>query len=166
MKNLIIINGAPGVGKTTVGKLLFQSLPRSIFLDGDDVWQINPFVVNDETKTMVQANIVYCLKTFLQSSYENIIFVWVLHQQSIIDDIIRHLSGLEFKLSIFTLIVDETTLINRLNSDKNSHRRPEIALDRLKQSLKLNTTKIDCSYLSPVEIKNIILTSLNYPATK
>ena len=45
MVKLIIINGAPGAGKSVVGNLLFSRLDNSTFLDGDDVWRINPFEV-------------------------------------------------------------------------------------------------------------------------
>lgn len=160
MKKLIIINGTTGIGKTSVGRLLFKSLDKSTFLDGDDVWQIHPFVVNEETKEMVHKNIAYTLRTYLQSSYENIIFVWVLHQQEIIDRIVNDLSGIEYKLYIFTLIVDEKILLDRLKSDIDNPRDQQIALDRLKSSLKLNTTKIDCSYLSPNEVVDKILLAL------
>jgi len=160
VKKLIIINGTTGVGKTSVGRLLFKSLSKSTFLDGDDVWQIHPFVVNEETKEMVHKNIAYILRTYLQSSYENIIFVWVLHQQEIIDLIVNGLSGIKYKLYIFTLIVDEKILLDRIKSDKNNPRDQQIALDRLRSSLKLNTTKIDSSHLSPNEVVDKILLAL------
>ena len=34
MKKLIIINGTMGVGKTSVGQLLNESIPNSAFIDG------------------------------------------------------------------------------------------------------------------------------------
>ena len=34
MKNLYIIGGTMGVGKTTVSRLLMKKLPNSVFLDG------------------------------------------------------------------------------------------------------------------------------------
>ena len=45
-----------GVGKTTVSKELKNRLQKSVFLDGDWCWDMNPFVVNDETKAMVMDN--------------------------------------------------------------------------------------------------------------
>jgi tRNA uridine 5-carbamoylmethylation protein Kti12 len=40
-KKLIIINGVPGVGKSTVSKELHKSLPKSVWLDGDWCWMMN-----------------------------------------------------------------------------------------------------------------------------
>ena len=50
MKKLIIINGTPGVGKTTICKALNQNVENSVWLDGDWCWMINPFKVTEENK--------------------------------------------------------------------------------------------------------------------
>ena len=50
MKNLYIIGGTMGVGKTTTCQILKQKLKNSVFLDGDWCWDMNPFKVTDETK--------------------------------------------------------------------------------------------------------------------
>lgn len=84
MKTLYMIGGTMGVGKTTVCQQLKQDLPNSVFLDGDWCWDASPFQVTDETKAMVTNNICYLLNNFLKcSAYENIIFCWVMHEQSI-----------------------------------------------------------------------------------
>lgn len=64
MKNLIIINGTMGVGKSTVCKELNKRLIRSVWLDGDWCWMMNPWVVNDENKKMVVQNINFLLRNF------------------------------------------------------------------------------------------------------
>ena len=92
MKNLYIIGGTMGVGKTAVSQQLKSDLPNSVFLDGDWCWDASPFQVTNETKAMVTDNICYLLKKFLHcSAYENVIFCWVMHQQSIIDSILEKL---------------------------------------------------------------------------
>lgn len=86
MKNLYLIGGAMGVGKTTVCRRLKKDLPNSVFLDGDWCWDADPFLITEETKAMVMDNICFLLNNFLRcSAYENIIFCWVMHEQSIID---------------------------------------------------------------------------------
>ncbi|MEG2207460.1 MAG: AAA family ATPase, partial [Clostridia bacterium] len=86
MTNLYMIAGTMGVGKTAVCQSLKQKLPNAVFLDGDWCWDANPFWVNDETKNMVMHNICFLLNQFLHcSAYENVIFCWVMHEQSIID---------------------------------------------------------------------------------
>ena len=64
MKTLIMISGTMGVGKTTTCRELQKILPRNVFLDGDWCWDMQPFVVNEETKTMVMKNICFQLKQF------------------------------------------------------------------------------------------------------
>ncbi len=53
MKTLLFINGSMGVGKTAVCKALLEQLTPGIFLDGDWCWNMNPFLVTDETTSMV-----------------------------------------------------------------------------------------------------------------
>ena len=90
MKRLYLVGGTMGVGKTTVCQQLKLELNNSVFLDGDWCWDANPFLVTEETKKMVVDNIAYLLNNFLScSAYENIIFCWVMHEQSIIDSIMK-----------------------------------------------------------------------------
>ena len=74
MKQLYLIGGTMGVGKTTVCQQLKSELSNSVFLDGDWCWDANPFQVTDETKAMVMDNICYLLNNFLRcSAYETVI---------------------------------------------------------------------------------------------
>ena len=100
LTRLIIINGAPGVGKSTVGNLLFSRLNNSAILDGDDVWRINPFKVTDVTRDIVEQNITFVLGNYMKSNYEHVILTWVLHRQSIIDSLLKGLEDLHFHLQI------------------------------------------------------------------
>lgn len=45
MKNVYIIGGTMGVGKTTVCNLLKHRLKNAVFLDGDWCWDAEPFLV-------------------------------------------------------------------------------------------------------------------------
>lgn len=84
MKHLYVISGAMGVGKTAVCQQLKPLLAPCAFLDGDWCWNMEPFTVNKENRTMVMGHIQYLLRGFLQNSgYENVIFCWVLHQEGI-----------------------------------------------------------------------------------
>lgn len=75
MKNLIFVNGTMGVGKTTVCRALNRLLPNSVLLDGDWCWYMDPFVVTEETKTLVMDNICHLLHGFLDCTvFENVIF--------------------------------------------------------------------------------------------
>ena len=76
MKHLYVISGAMGVGKTAVCQQLKPLLAPCAFLDGDWCWDMEPFTVNKENRTMVMGHIQYLLRGFLQNSgYENVIFL-------------------------------------------------------------------------------------------
>lgn len=64
MKQLYIIGGTMGVGKTTICQKLKKELSNCVFLDGDWCWDANPFLVNEETKKMVMQNICFMLNQF------------------------------------------------------------------------------------------------------
>ena len=65
MKNLYMIGGTMGVGKTTICQKLKQKLNNCVFLDGDWCWDSDPFKVTDETKKMVLNNIPMAVLGYL-----------------------------------------------------------------------------------------------------
>lgn len=118
MKTLYLIGGTMGVGKTAVCQRLKRDLPDSVFLDGDWCWDASPFRVTEETKAMVTDNICHLLGNFLHcSAYENVIFCWVMHRQSIIDSILERLDTEDCVVKCFSLVADEATLRERLTAD-------------------------------------------------
>lgn len=148
MKNLYIIGGPMGVGKTTVCQMLKRQLENAVFLDGDWCWDADPFQVNDETKNMVENNICYLLNNFIHcSSYENVIFCWVMHEQSIINQIIKNLDTEECNIKTVSLLCSEDNLRVRLLSDvKHGIRNADIierSIARLPLYSRLDTIKID-----------------------
>jgi len=161
MKNLIIINGTMGVGKTATCEKLNNELNNSVWIDGDWCWMMNPFVVNDETKSMVIDNIKHNLRNFLGTSHiENIIFNWVMDKEEIFQDILRKLVGLEFNLYKITLTCSDKLLIKRIEQDIKEGKRDK---DCIKRSLErqdyyktLNTIKIDTTNKTIDEVSKII----------
>ena len=161
MKTLYMIGGTMGVGKTTVCQQLKQDLPNSVFLDGDWCWDASPFQVTDETKAMVTNNICYLLNIFLKcSAYENIIFCWVMHEQSIINSILEKLDTQNGEVKCVSLVVDEKTLCERLAMDVERGIRSEDVIERsiarIPMYQALNTTKIDTNAKTVAMIANEI----------
>lgn len=96
---LILISGAMGVGKSTLADSLNRSLSASVWLEGDDLWRMDPFIVNDATKQMVLKNIGFVLSSFLNSQFQHVIFSWVMHKKSIIEQILASLDTNSYHLS-------------------------------------------------------------------
>ena len=161
MKTLYLIGGTMGVGKTTISKQLKQELNQSVFLDGDWCWDMHPLIVNEETKAMVLDNICHLLNNFIHcSSYENIIFCWVMHEQSIIDGILKKLDTSNLNIKSISLISDEASLTQRIAKDIASNlRQPDVlkrSLERLAMYQELNTIKIDTNEKTVAMIANEI----------
>lgn len=162
MKNLYIIGGTMGVGKTSVCQMLKQNLKNSVFLDGDSCWDASPFQITEETKEMVLDNICYLLNNFIKcSAYENIVFCWVMHEQDIIDNILSKLDLSDCNVKSISLVCNEANLKARLMSDiVNGIRAKEIiekSMQRMALYSELNTVKVDSSNKSIAEVVTAIL---------
>lgn len=160
MKKLYLIGGTMGVGKTTTSRILRDRLQNCAFLDGDWCWDMHPFIVNDETKRMVMDNICHHLNAFLSCSmFENIVFCWVMHEQSIIDEIVSRLEG-EFELRAVSLMCSPERLTERLGKDVEAGVRSSEIIPRSTARLpmyeRLNTTKVDVSDMTPEEAADCI----------
>ena len=131
MKKLYMIGGTMGVGKTSVSQCLKRELPNAVFLDGDWCWDADPFLVTEETKEMVIDNICYLLNHFIQcSAYENIIFCWIMHEQSIIDTILNKVKITDCVVKVVSLMANEETLTKRIMKDVDSGSRGTDVLER------------------------------------
>ena len=156
MKNLIIVGGTMGVGKTATCLELQKILPRNVFLDGDWCWNMHPFVVTDETIAMVSSNIAHLLNGFLAcSEFENVIFCWVLHEQHILDDLISTLNLNDCTTHCFSLVSTERALVERLDRDIVAGKRDSDitgrSVARISLYDELDTIKIDVSTISPAD---------------
>lgn len=157
-----MIGGTMGVGKTTVCQHLKVKLYNSVFLDGDWCWDAHPFQVTEETKEMVIHNICFLLNQFIHcTAYDNIIFCWVMHEQSIIDTILNNIDKTHCVVKVISLICNEQSLRNRLEKDISNGLRTEDvvarSISRINYYQRLNTIKVDTSEKSIDDIINEIV---------
>ena len=165
MKTLYLIGGTMGVGKTTVCRELKTMLPESVFLDGDWCWDMHPFTVNDETRAMVMDNICHLLNNFLKCSHmENVIFCWVMHEQSIINEILSRLDLRDCEVRAVSLTCTEEALRQRLQKDIDRGLRSgdilQRSIPRLRMYETLNTLLVDTTGKIPAEIADQILRNI------
>ncbi|TCL72444.1 broad-specificity NMP kinase [Hydrogenispora ethanolica] len=152
-KKLIIINGPPGVGKTTVCRELHRRLAPSVWLDGDWCWMMNPFVVTEENCRMVEDNITHLLRNFLSnSSFEYVLFNWVMHYEFIFDLILAPLRDIPIELVKISLVCSPEALRERMARDGRTEEQITLSLERLKLYHSLNTAKIDTSSLPAADV--------------
>lgn len=152
-KKLLMINGPMGVGKTTICKLLHQTVHRNVWLDGDWCWMMHPWDFSDSNKKMVIDNITYLLRNFLKNDgFEVIIFNWVLHREEIFKLILDPLADFDFELHKLTLTASAESLRERLLQDRREETVIAESIARLALYEKLDTQKIDTSSKTPQEI--------------
>ncbi|MFA6075733.1 MAG: AAA family ATPase [Negativicutes bacterium] len=146
MKKLIIINGTMGVGKTAVCSRLYKLLEHSVWLDGDWCWLMNPWDFSDENKSMVMDNISHLLRNYLaNSSFQYVIFNWVMHEQVIFDELLQRLEGYSFELIKISLTCPANELVARMKSGGREERVITDSLTRLPNYQRLDTIKVDTS---------------------
>lgn len=161
-KQLYIIGGTMGAGKTAVCRVLKQKLSNAVFLDGDWCWDADPFQVNEETKSMVMDNICHLLNNFIHcSAYEHIIFCWVLHEQSIINEVMQRIDTARCSVKTVSLLVNQENLQKRIMADVAKGIRSVDVLDRSIKRIKLypllHTIKIDTSNQSIEDVAQKIM---------
>ena len=117
MKKYIIINGAMGMGKSTVGKRVCEKLGRAAFIDGDFCLDIHPFVGNTETITMARDNILHMSKNYFNcSECDTVVLSWIMGE-GMVNKIISRLSDVGFKIYSFVLTCSGETLAERWKQD-------------------------------------------------
>ena len=162
MKNLYLIGGAMGVGKTTVSQYLKKLLPRAVFLDGDWCWDADPFQVTGETKEMVMDNICHVLNNFLRCpAYENVIFCWVMDRQEILDTLLGRLDTADCTVKCISLMADRETLARRIGGDvERGLRQPDVlerSLGRLPLYDEVDSVKVDTTGKTVDQIAQAII---------
>ena len=101
-KQLILVGGAMGVGKSAVCRELLRQLTPGVWLDGDWCWNMNPFVVSEENKRMVLSNITHLLRAYLNnSSYRYVLFCWVMDQPLLFEAVLGPLRDIPFTFTAF-----------------------------------------------------------------
>ena len=113
-QKLVIISGSPCVGKTTVANSLFDSYENSAYCDGDWMWCVNPFSVNDPRLRNGDKNMSFVLSTYLNSNFDYVIFSSVVAMyESIREPILKDITAKDYTTIAFTLTCSEETLMER-----------------------------------------------------
>ncbi|MBC5629613.1 AAA family ATPase [Clostridium sp. NSJ-6] len=147
-KKFIVINGVMGVGKTTVSKKLYKELENSFWLDGDNCWTMNPFIVNEENKDMVLNNISFILNNFLSnSSSKSVVFNWVIQSDDIMNEVLSRINTENVDVYKITLMCAKEELIRRIESDVRlglrDNKNVERSLERYDMYKAMDTIKVD-----------------------
>ena len=151
-KQLILVGGAMGVGKSAVCRELLRQLTPGVWLDGDWCWNMNPFVVSEENKRMVLSNITHLLRAYLDnSSCRYVLFCWVMDQPLLFEAVLGPLRDIPFTSHSFSLVCTEQALRERLERDAYAA---------------LPTCKLDVTSLTPYEAACAIAASVGRASSR
>ncbi|OFI48785.1 hypothetical protein BG261_05195 [Floricoccus tropicus] len=165
MKKLIFIGGPMGIGKTTVSTELMKKLDKSVFLDGDWCWMMNPANYNKANKKMVVKNIQFLLNSFLENpDFEYVIFCWVMDRQEIINEVLSELNISKTQFYSFSLISNENKLRENILKDVSLGLRNENSIEesiaRIKNYNQVSSEKIDVTNNSVNQVVEKLLTKI------
>ncbi|MFN8442556.1 MAG: hypothetical protein U0175_17410 [Caldilineaceae bacterium] len=157
---LILIGGEAWTGKTTCAEILYKRLHNSAWLDGDDVWRVNPWSPDHPHLRMSDLNMAFVLQTYLQAGFEYVILSSiVLSVPSITVRILERISGVEYDLLSFTLMSDEATLTERAKRRDNEANPHFIVLEQTRSLT--HTIKLDTTDQQPEEIVTAMLSIIH-----
>lgn len=113
-QKLIIITGSPSIGKTTTAEKVFRMFENSAYCDGDWLWHVNPFSLEDPRLRNGDKNMSFVLTTYLKSKFDYVFFSSVVATDTKIrKNIISDIDYEDYDLLGFTLTCSRETLAKR-----------------------------------------------------
>lgn len=162
MKKLVLITGAPGVGKTMLCSHLFKTIEGCAWLDSGWCWMINPWKSKtpDQKKYVEDTFSRILLGYFVNKNINTVLFSWVMSSSWMFDLITEPLSDIEFRLYKIALVCDKDAHIERMQKDE---RREEQANspDSMEPYYQLGAEVIDVSSMSVADTVQRVLCILN-----
>ncbi len=166
MGELYIITGPPGIGKTTVSRLLADRKPKSAFIDGDDIYYLvhsgvtKPWSLDNHLEVFWE-NIISLINNFTKKGYDT-----VFNYICMPEDIMRMQNRLEnTRIHVCVLIANQEVLINRDQLRQVKHQMGERSVSLLNEFMNQDFESrfyLDSSDLTPQETVDIILSGNKY----
>ena len=153
---LILIGGEAWTGKSTCADILYRRLNNSAWLDGDDVWRVNPWSLYDPRLRTSDINMAFVLQTYLRSEFDYVILSSIVLSDPVITArILERITGVEYDLLSFTLMADEEALTERARQ-RDEQAKPRFLVLEETRTL-TNTIKIDTVNKKPEDVVDEML---------
>ena len=163
MKQLIVIIGPNGVGKSTTAKKIVEQCSKTAFVDSDWCRVMNPFEVTETTKQTITENIYCLLYNYLTcKDIDTVVFTYAWHgeRKEIYDCVIDKLNNenIEFKENIIVLKCSKQENIDRAKKDGRDEVRIKRGIEKTFSFYdKYEYPCIDSTYMTPLEVANQII---------
>jgi 2-phosphoglycerate kinase len=114
MSKLYLITGPAGVGKSTISKLIAESLARSALIEGDEIYAlvksgyVSPWLEGNHLGVFWK-NCTDIIKNFLEDGYD-VVFNYIIGKEYL--EMLKN-EFMGFETTFTVLMVDEQTIIKR-----------------------------------------------------
>ena len=120
--HVIVITGAPGIGKTAVLPRVVELLPeKAAFLDGDCIGRTCPTQRTLERLNLIQDNIRACADNFARWGADNLVTGFVFPSAERVQRITDILRSAGHAVSVVALVAEEATVLCRHKKKSGDH---------------------------------------------
>ncbi|MBL4681776.1 MAG: AAA family ATPase [Pseudomonadales bacterium] len=157
MSKLILLGGPPGVGKTSVLKLLPQFYQTCAVFDADDIWRTYPQDKNVENRSRNIVAVQSVLKCHLESAHAPLFVAWVFANPALVEDVLNGIDQYTSSIQKIYLVASPKVLQERLALRFANKALVQYSLSKLRSINELNHPKINTTNLEPDEIAREIV---------
>ena len=160
MNKLYLITGPAGVGKTTISKALAHNLPKSVLIEGDDIYHmvkggyVSPWMEGNHLKLFWE-NSISLIKNSLENGYD-VVFNYIIKKEDY--EILKE-KFKDYKIIFKVLLVSEEELLKRdclRDEDCRMNERCLVLLNSFKKQNFSDKYIIDITNLDINETLNIV----------
>ncbi|WP_277212759.1 AAA family ATPase [Isoptericola croceus] len=137
--HLVLLGGAPGVGKTTAAEEILELVARSRggplvqWADIDALWRHQPWRVDEQTVAMVRANIRAVLSNARDAGVDHMVVTWVF-QDAGMHDLLRSLAPADVATTTVQLLTSPETWATRIAGRRPGTEDDPFYLERYRQA--------------------------------